>query len=80
MQLSLLRSIPVNLEVKMTDIVGTLGKICCSACQRNSFALPNTNNSEEVIQCECGNILGPLSSLKAKANGEAHTPVNADVR
>ena len=64
----------------MKQITGQLGKIVCNACQRDQFHLPNTNNTEEVIQCACGNVLGPLSSLEFKANGSAHTPVNADVR
>jgi hypothetical protein len=67
-------------KTTMTKIIGMHGKIICNVCLRDDFKLPLTNNLEELIQCACGNTLGPLSSLKAKASGEGHTPVNADVR
>jgi len=64
----------------MERIEGRNGKVICRICQRDRFRIPHTNNPEEIIQCVCGNVVGPISSLKAKANGEGHTSVNAEIR
>ena len=32
------------------------------------------------IKCICGNVLGPILSLRAMANDEAHTAANAELK
>jgi hypothetical protein len=49
----------------------------CATCGNTIFDVPDTKAFDPVIECPCGNAVGPYLSILAYANGEARTSVNA---
>ena len=77
-------AVPIQKELElkhpskiMRKITGSNGTIACKFCGNDQFELPQDKMSDEVVQCKCGNAVGPYLSLLAFANGEGHTAVNA---
>ena len=64
----------------MEEIVGSLGIVECSTCGSTRFAIPSYEKDDPLIICRCGTIVGPIVSLRAFSNGEAHTRVNASLQ
>jgi hypothetical protein len=62
------------------QIKGEKGLIACHTCGIDRFQLPDDEAFDPVIKCICGNVLGPVRSLRALADGEAHTGINADLK
>lgn len=60
----------------MSQLV-VFGEMKCLVCGNSVFRVPDEVADDPIIKCKCGAVLGPLYSLKAKATGSAHTPVNA---
>lgn len=84
-----LESVPLQGKLDLTQslstdgsrrIIGIQGTIICRQCQNDLFILPQIRTSDELVRCKCGNQIGPYLSLVAFADGEAHTPVNADLK
>ena len=64
----------------MEEITGSLGIVECATCESTRFAIPSSENNDPLIKCRCGAIVGPIFSLRAFANGEAHAHVNANLQ
>jgi hypothetical protein len=59
------------------EIRGSAGLIACTTCGQTSFEIPRNETGDPLITCTCGHLLGPIFSLRAFANDETHTLVNA---
>ena len=67
-------------ETKMEKINGSAGIIFCPNCKREEFDLPKSDAGDPLVKCICGKLLGPIFSLRAKADGLTHTSVNAELK
>ena len=52
----------------------------CCACGNTEFEIPGDRNSDPVIQCSCGHLVGPYWSLAAMTVGESPSGCKARVR
>jgi len=52
----------------------------CRNCGSAVIDFPDEEPDDPIAKCgQCGNVLGPISSINAKVRGEGHTPVNIDI-
>jgi hypothetical protein len=61
----------------MQRIKGSSGKLVCAKCGKDQFRVPRDESSDPIVECDCSIELGPIFSLRAIADGDAYTPVNA---
>ena len=53
------------------------GVIECENCGWRSFEIPDDTSGDPLIKCRCRVTLGPIFSLRAFSNDQAHTTVKA---
>jgi hypothetical protein len=52
-------------------------KLVCSSCHNDRFIASNEARENDLAECTCGLVIGPLGALQAFIGREAFTPVNA---
>lgn len=62
------------------EIRGSAGLVVCENCAQSRFDIPADESGDPLIKCRCGIILGPIFSLRAFSNEEAHTIVRAKIK
>lgn len=69
---------PIRIESPILQrIKGPKGTMVCRKCGKDQFRVPHDESSDPIIECDCGTELGPIFSLRAMADGDAHTAVSA---
>jgi hypothetical protein len=64
-----------------TERIGTdRHTVACCTCGNTEFDVPGDRNSDPIIKCICGHVVGPYWALAAMAVGEALPDCKARVR